>query len=205
MYPQIHDTRITLALTHLFCNSTATLCMLYPEVTNTFIRIRKGKITTLRMRERSGIEIQLHIIFSCPLYPTFEVSRFYLVTVNKFATEVTIDFMKIQAVSSRNIAGCFQYVLSQFFHITSLARIVSGSLNASGQCTLCFKSGYIICLPAMQGEGNLLQGVHCFLYIYADSCVTFFCHFIGFLNQFFFHDGTSFLVISYNLLVIRYH
>ena len=45
MYPKIHDTRIPLCLTHFFCNCTTTFGMFNPELTDTFIRIRKRQVT----------------------------------------------------------------------------------------------------------------------------------------------------------------
>ena len=41
MYPKIHDTRVTLRLTHFFGNGTTTFGMLNPELTNALIRIRQ--------------------------------------------------------------------------------------------------------------------------------------------------------------------
>ena len=41
MHPKVHDTWIALCLTHFFCNYTTTFGMFNPELTDTFIRIRK--------------------------------------------------------------------------------------------------------------------------------------------------------------------
>ncbi len=120
--------------------------------------------------------------------------RFYLISVHELTAKVTVDFVQIQSVGAGNITCSFQDVLTQFFHIASLAGVVSRSLYTARQRTLRLKASHIVCLPAVQGEGNLLQSIHCFFYIYADGSVTFFCHFIGFQNQFFFHDGISFII-----------
>ena len=49
VYPQVHDTGISLAFTHLFGNSTTTFGMLNPKITDSFVGIRERKIARFRV------------------------------------------------------------------------------------------------------------------------------------------------------------
>ena len=187
VYPQVHDTRVALALTHFFGNGTTMLGMFNPEITDAFIRIGQGQVTRLRMRERSGIEVQLHVVFGCPLHPAFEVFRFYLITIHKLASKVTIDFMQVQTMITRNQRSRLQNVGTEFIDIASLARIVTGRLDTTGQFASRFKAGHIICLPAMQGKLDTLQLFQYFFYIYTDGRITFHSQFIRLSNVLFVH------------------
>ena len=188
MHPQVHDTRIVLTLTHLFGNGTTTLGVLNPKITDSFIRIRQGQVARLRMRERCGIEVQLHVVLSSPLHPALEMRRFYLITIYKLTTEVTIYFVQIQAMVTRNQRSSLEDIGTQFIDIASLARIVARSLNATGQFACRFKAGNIVCLPTMKRQLNLLQLFHHFLYIDTDSCITFHGQVVRLLNLLFIHS-----------------
>ena len=85
------------------------------------------------MRERGRVEIELHVMFFTPFDPALEMFRFYLVTVYHLTLEISIDFVQVQTMSTRNIRSSFQNVSTQFINITSFARIITGCLNTSGQ------------------------------------------------------------------------
>ena len=51
MHPYIHDTWISLVLTHSIGNATATFGVLNPEFTDCLVRIRQCEVTTLWVRE----------------------------------------------------------------------------------------------------------------------------------------------------------
>ena len=190
MHPKVHDTWIALCLTHFFCNYTTTFGMFNPELTDTFIRIRKWQVTWFRMRERSRVEVKFHVMFFTPFYPTLEMFRFHLVTVYHLTLEISIDFMQVQTMSTRDIRSSFQDVSTQFVNITSFARIITSCLNASGQWTgLYFKSCNVISLPAVKWQMKILHSFQYFFGVYTYCCITFHSNFIRFLNQFFFfHD-----------------
>ena len=133
MYPQVHDTWVTLAAPHLFGNGTATLGMLYPKVTDTFIGIGQCKVSTLGVGERSGVEVKLHLVFGSPLHPAFKVFHLYLVAVYKRSAKISINLVQIQAVLAGDIGSGFQDIPSQFFHRASLARIVARGLDTACQ------------------------------------------------------------------------
>ena len=103
------------------------------------------------MRERSRVEVELHIMFFTPFNPALEMFRFYLVAVYHLTLEISIDFMQVQTMSTRDIRSSLQDVGTQFINVTSFARIITGCLNTSGQRTgLYFKSSNVISLPAVE-------------------------------------------------------
>ena len=85
------------------------------------------------MRERSRVEVKFHVMFFTPFYPTLEMFRFHLVTVYHLTLEISIDFMQVQTMSTRDIRSSFQDVSTQFINVTSFARIITGCLDTSGQ------------------------------------------------------------------------
>ena len=86
-----------------------------------------------------------------PFNPALEMFRLYLIAVYHFTLKISVDFVQVQTVCTRNIRSGFQNVGTQFIYIASFARIITGCLNTSAQCTcLHFKSRYIISLPAMK-------------------------------------------------------
>ena len=72
-------------------------------------------------------------MFFPPFNPALEVFRFHLVAVYYLALEISIDFVQVEAVSTRDLRGGFQDVGTQFVEVAGLARIVAGSLDTSGQ------------------------------------------------------------------------
>ena len=133
MHPEIHDARVSLATSHFLGNGTTTFSMFDPEVTDTLVRISQRKITTLRMRERSGIKIQFYTILGCPLHPAFKMLHLYLIAVYEGTAKVTVNLMQIQTVLTGDIRSSFQNIGTQFFHITGFTGIVSCCLDTTGQ------------------------------------------------------------------------
>ena len=68
------------------------------------------------MRERSRVEVKLHVMLLTPFNPTLEVFRFYLIAVNHLALEISVNLMQVQAVSTWNIRSGFQDVGTQLIN-----------------------------------------------------------------------------------------
>ena len=131
VHPDIHDARIALRLTHGIGNATTTLRVLNPKVTNRLIRIRQRELTTLRVGERCGVEVEHHLVLASPLYPTLEMLGATLIAVDKLSTEVTVDLMQIQAVVTSEQRLHELDVLTNLIDVTGTARIVTCGLNAT--------------------------------------------------------------------------
>ena len=131
VHPDVHDAGVALRLTHGIGNSTATLRVLNPKVTNRLIRIRQRELTALRVGERCGVEVEHHLVLASPLYPTLEMLGATLIAVDKLSTEVTVDLMQIQAVVTSEQRLHELDVLTNLIDVTGAARIVTRGLNAT--------------------------------------------------------------------------
>ena len=194
MNPKVHDTGIILIFTHLLANPAATLRMFDPEITDRVVRIRQRQVATLRMRERSAVEIQFHPVFFRPLHPAFKMSRFHFIAIDLLALEVTIYFMQVQAMFTSDQRSRFQDIGTNFVDRSGTSRIVARHLDSARQRTaLVLEAAHVIRLPTMHGERNFLQFVHCLFYIYTDSCIAFNSCFIRLSDNVFFCHGLIFL------------
>ena len=104
MDPDVHDAGVALGLAHGIGNAAATFGVLNPEITDALVGIGKCKVTTLRMREGCGVEVQLHVVLLRPLDPTLEIIDGDLVAVHELAAEVAVDLVEVQAVVARDEA-----------------------------------------------------------------------------------------------------
>jgi hypothetical protein len=191
--PKIHYTGRTLVNAHSLGNSPATFSMFNPELTDFFFGARQGERFTFGMRERGGVEIQLHFIFFGPLHPACKMFGFQLVAFNKFPLKITVNGVKTQAMFPGYKRGSFFNICPQFINIPGLAGIISGGLNTAGQLSVgIFKSTDIIGLPTMQRQGYFLEFIQSGIDIDTKSCIAFPGNFICLLNEFFFYHNIRF-------------
>ena len=169
VYPKIHDTGVILCLAHGIGNVTATLGVLDPEIADSLIGIGQRKVAALGVREAGAVEIQLGVVGLGPVDPTLEVFYGHFVTVNNLALEIAIDFMQVQTVVSGNEAHGFEDIRTQFVDITGCTGEIARTLDAATEGTgLHFESFYIIGLPTMKGEVEVLHLFQYFLGINSD-------------------------------------
>ena len=57
------------------------------------------------MRERSRVEVEFHVLLLSPLHPTCKLIYGYLVAVNLLATELTVNFVEVEAESTSQERG----------------------------------------------------------------------------------------------------
>ena len=131
MHPDVHDTGIVLRLTHGIGNAAATLGVLNPKVTDALVGIGERETSTLGMRERRRVEVQLHLVLLSPLNPALEMFQLTLVTVNELTSEVTIYLVQVQAVVTTQQSLYELNILTYFIDITGTTRIVTCGLNAT--------------------------------------------------------------------------
>ena len=108
------------------------------------------------MRERSRVEVELHILLLSPLHPACELVDGYLVAVNLLATELTVNLMQVKTEGTSQKRVHLLDVLTQLVDITSLAGIVACTLYATRCSFATFKTYHIVSLPAVQGDRSLL-------------------------------------------------
>jgi hypothetical protein len=130
--------------------------MFNPELANLFVRITQCKTTTLRVRERSRVEVQFQIVLLSPFHPSLEVFSFNLVTVNELTTEFTISFVKVQTIRTSQKRRNLLDVLTKFIYIAGFARIVTSCLDTAGSSNVTFEADNIVSLPAMEADRSLL-------------------------------------------------
>ena len=188
VHPYIQDTGVALSLTHCVGDVTAALGVLDPEVADTLVGIGEGEVATLRVGERSGVEVQFGIVFLTPLYPTLEIIYSHLVAIHNLALEIAVNLVQIQAVGTGNQALGLEHIGAQFIYNAGCTGIIAGGLDTAreGAC-LHFKTLYVICLPAVHREVEILELLQDFVGVDAYFGVTFFGQFVGLDYLAFFH------------------
>ena len=111
-----------------------------------------------------------------------------LVAVYEFAAEVAIDLVEVKAVLAGDEAHCVEHVGTEFIHIACLAGIVAVHLDAACErASLVFETGYVVGLPAVHAQVEILHLLKDFLCIDADSCIALFGNLVGFFDSFLIH------------------
>ena len=140
------------------------------------------------MRERSRVEIELHVLLLCPLHPTCELLYGYLVTVDLLAPELTIYLVEIETEGTSEERVYLFNILSEFIDIASLARIVTCTLDTARSSLTTLETNYIVSLPAMQRDRSFLQCLDSLVGIYTQSSIALFCNLVILQNQICFHN-----------------
>ena len=82
---------------------------------------------------------------------------FNFVAIHKLTAEITIGGVQTDAMMAGYQGDHFFQVASQLFDSTGFTRVVAGCLYPTRQFSFrVFKSRYIICLPAVNGDGELV-------------------------------------------------
>ena len=187
MDPDVQDAGIALAASHHVRNGPAALRVLDPEGTDLRIRIGQGEVAALRVGEGGGIEIQLHPLFGSPLHPALEMFGADLVTVDELAAELAVDLMQVEPVSAGYQGGCHLDVGTEFFDVPGLAGIVAGGLDAAGEGAGVLEAGYVVGLPAMEGNLDVLQLFQGRIGVDAQGGIALFCDFVRLEDELLFH------------------
>ena len=96
-------------------------------------------------------KLQKNIVLFPPLHPTLEMGRFHFIAIHFLSSEIAIDFMQVQTMSSRDKRVCRQDIGANFIYITRFARIITGHLYAARKRAVrILESRHVICLPAME-------------------------------------------------------
>ncbi len=112
-----------------------------------------------------------------------------LVAVNELAAEIAVDFMEVETVLAGDEAHGIENVGAEFVDIACFAGIVAVDLDAAGQrAALVFKTGYIISLPAVHAEVEVLHLLQHLVSVDTKFCVTLFGYFISLFYSSFVHD-----------------
>jgi hypothetical protein len=131
MDPDVHDTGITLGLTHRVGDAAAALCVLDPELADSRIGIGKGEVPALGMAERGGVEVKLEIVGLGPLDPALEMLDTDLVTIDELSSEISIDLMEVDAVVAGQKSLHELQVGTDLVDVAGTSRIVAGGLDSS--------------------------------------------------------------------------
>ena len=102
------------------------------------------------MRERSRVEVELHVLFLSPLHPACKLVNGYFVAVNLLATELSVDFMKVEAESTSEERVHLLDILTEFIDVASLARIVTCALDTTRSSLAALEANHVVSLPAVQ-------------------------------------------------------
>ena len=131
------------------------------------------------------------------LNPRLEIFYSNLVAVNYLSLEVAVDFVKVEAVVTRDKRLCLEDVLTEFVDIACCTREVASGLYAARHCaSLHLEALYVVCLPAMEGEVEVLKLLEYLLCVNANLSITLLGNLVSFPYQFFFHNGMCFIVFE---------
>ena len=124
-----------------------------------------------------------------PVDPALEVLYSHFVTVNHLALEVTVDLVEVESVCTRDEALCLEDVCAELVDVAGSSRIVTCRLDTSceGSC-LYFESLYVISLPAVHAEVEVLKLLENFFCVNAEGCVSLFGDFVSLMDKCFFHN-----------------
>jgi hypothetical protein len=123
------------------------------------------------VRERSRVEVELHVLLLSPLHPACKLIYGYLVTVNLLATELTINLMKVETESTSQERVHLLDVLTEFVDVASLSRIVTCALDTTRSSLAALEANHIVSLPAVQRDWSLLQSLNSLVCIYTQSSI----------------------------------
>ena len=149
MHPDVHDAGVALSLAHRVGYPAAAFGVLDPETADALVRIGQGEVSALGMAERGGVEVKLEVVVLRPLDPALEVFHADLVAIDEFTSEISVDFVEVDAVVARK-QGLHEFkVLPDLVNVAGAAGIVAGGLDTSGKSCVAFESHHVVRLPAM--------------------------------------------------------
>jgi len=193
--PYVHDTRVVLEFTHSIGDTATTLSMLNPEIADLLVRISESKVSALRVRERSRVEVEFQVMLLCPLHPALEVLHLNLVAVNKLSAEFSVGLVQVQTEGSGKERFHLINILAQLIDIASLSRIVSCGLDTARCCHVALKADNVVCLPAVERYRSFLESLDSLVCIDTKSGVALFSHFVGFSDLICFHFSLGFILL----------
>ena len=124
-----------------------------------------------------------------PVDPALEVLYSHFIAVNHLALEVTVNLVEVESVCTRDEALCLEDVCAEFVDVACCARIVTCRLDTSGEGScLYFESLYVISLPAVHAEMEVLKLFENLFCVNTKGCVSLFGDFISLMNKCFFHN-----------------
>ena len=81
-YPEVVNAGCMLMSADVVCDFSAAFDVFYPESSGLGVFAAEGEaLFCLWVGEHGGVEVQLHVVFICPVYPVLEVFGLYLVSV----------------------------------------------------------------------------------------------------------------------------
>ena len=102
------------------------------------------------MRERSRVEVELHIVLLGPVDPALEVLHFYLVAIHELSSEVTVDLVEVQTVVTAKEGLYKLNILAHLVDVTCTTRVVACGLDTAAEGFVTLEAHHIVGLPAME-------------------------------------------------------
>ena len=97
--------------------------------------------------------------------------------------------MEIEAVLAGDERHGIENVVAEFLDVAGFAGIVAVDLYSSGQSAFAWlEAGYVVCLPAVHREVEVLHLCENFVGIDSEGRIAFFRYLIRLADCFFFHD-----------------
>ena len=157
-HPVVDRARTLQLLAEVLGDLEALDAVLDPELADLGIGIgERQAVRSLRMREERRIEVELHADLLSPHDPRLEVLDVELVAVNDLVLVDAVAGVQVHTVLAGNERERELEVLLQLLGRAGLARIVAGRLNAARGATRSLEPADVVALPAMEGNGDLVE------------------------------------------------
>ena len=135
------------------------------------------------MGEEGGVEVKADVSGVGPVDPALEQADVVLVAVDLAAVFLRVDSMQRDLHGAGNAGKRDVEVAAELVCSAGSARIIAGSLNAAGQSLGTFKAKQVVALPAVHGDGDGVDGSHCFFRVNAVRGIDLLRQLIAFGNQ----------------------
>ena len=178
--PDIHNTGHTGLGCHVLSDLKTSLTVSYPVSSGLLVGRRKGEVILYhRMCKEGGVEVKSHTVRLCELYPLSEVLRTDSVSTGVVTLlEESVASVKIKLLCAGNERDCLLKVSHKLCGSGSLAGIVTGGLDTAGESLSAVKTGYVVALPAMDSNGNVLKNLNSLVSVNAVLSVRRLCVFV---------------------------
>ncbi len=192
--PDIHHRRRSEFSTKTLADFSARHAMINPEATNGGVGMTQREVLiAVAVREAGGIEIQTQITRLRPLCPFLEVLWPDGISLHR-CIRLEIDGMEIYALPAGNLHKRSLKIAAQFVGVAGASRIVAAGLDSARQFSRrVLEAAHIVALPALNRDGNLIQGLKQIVCVNSNCGVTFPGQLVGCLDPppCIFHRTTS--------------
>ena len=185
VHPEVHDAGVALSLTHGVGDVAAALGVLDPELADALVGIGQRERAALGMGEGRGVEVEQRARLLAPIDPRLEILHGDFVAIHSLALEIAVDLVQIEAVAAGDEALGLEHVGTQLVDVAGGAGKVAGGLDAAAHVAgQHLEAVYVVGLPAVHGEVEVLKKSQSGLGVHTDLGIALFGYGVGLGDKF---------------------